>query len=129
MTNLVHVMLQRMLHEVRSGAVSVDGHGLRLVLSGGAPIAPATVADVLETLRCQYVQTYGLTETSPYLTLAILEPRLELPETRQLALRARTGRPFETVELDVVDDAGVPVARDDRTVGEIVARLSVTPGY
>lgn len=130
-TNLVPVMLQRMLHEVRSGAVSVDGHGLRLVLSGGAPIAPATVADVLETLRCEYVQTYGLTETSPYLTLAILEPRhRELPETRQLALRARTGRPFETVELDVVDDAGVPVARDDRTVGEIVARgSSVTPGY
>ena len=130
-TNLVPVMLQRMLHEVRSGAVAVDDHGLRLVLSGGAPIAPATVADVLETLRCEYVQTYGLTETSPYLTLAILEPRhRELPETRQLAIRARTGRPFETVELEVVDDAGVPVARDDRAVGEIVARgASVTPGY
>ncbi len=130
-TNLVPVMLQRMLHEVRSGAVAVDDHGLRMVLSGGAPIAPATVADVLETLRCEYVQTYGLTETSPYLTLAILEPRhRELPETRQLAIRARTGRPFETVELEVVDDAGVPVARDDRAVGEIVARgASVTPGY
>lgn len=130
-TNLVPVMLQRMLHEVRSGAVPVDDHGLRLVLSGGAPIAPATVADVLETLRCEYVQTYGLTETSPYLTLAILEPRhRELPEAHQLAIRARTGRPFETVELEVVDDAGVPVARDDRAVGEIVARgASVTPGY
>lgn len=130
-TNLVPVMLQRMLHEVKSGAVSMDGHSLRLVLSGGAPIAPATVADVLATLGCEYVQTYGLTETSPYLTLAMLEPRhRELSEARQLAIRARTGRPFETVELEVVDDDGRPVARDDRTVGEIVARgSSVTPGY
>lgn len=128
-TNLVPVMLQRILHEARGAGF--DGGSLRLVLSGGAPIAPATVAAVLEVLRCEYVQTYGLTETSPYLTLGILEPRhRQLSAEAQLARRARTGRPFETVELDVVDAEGRPVPRDDRAVGEIVARgPSVTPGY
>lgn len=130
-TNLVPVMLQRMLHEIQSGAVPLEDHALRLVLSGGAPIAPATVRNVLDTLRCEYVQTYGLTETSPYLTLALLEPRhRKLVPERQLAIRARTGRPFETVELDVLDDRSRPVPRDDRAVGEIVARgSSITPGY
>ncbi|MEL6713406.1 MAG: AMP-binding protein, partial [Planctomycetota bacterium] len=128
-TNLVPVMLQRILDAARRQAF--DGGSLRLVLSGGAPIAPATVRAVLDVLRCEYVQTYGLTETSPYLTLALLEPRHRaLDPDAQLARRSRTGRAFETVELDVVDEDGRPVPRDDATVGEIVARGStVTPGY
>lgn len=130
-TNLVPAMLQRMLHEVASGAVPFDGAALRLVLSGGAPIAKETVRRILETFKCEYVQTYGLTETSPYLTLATLEPaHRKLGDEEQLALRSRTGRAFETVELEVVDDDGQPVARDDAAVGEIVARgSSITPGY
>ncbi len=128
-TNLVPVMLQRML--AAAPEMGFDGGSLRLVLSGGAPIAPSTVAAVLDIFRCEYVQTYGLTETSPYLTLGILEPHhRKLSTELQLARRSRTGRPFETVELSVVDDEGQPVANDDRTVGEIVARGStITPGY
>ncbi len=128
-TNLVPTMLQRML--AAAPEMGFDGGSLRLVLSGGAPIAPATVAAVLDIFRCEYVQTYGLTETSPYLTLGILEPhhRKESAE-RQLARRSRTGRPFETVELNVVDKNGESVPLDDRTVGEIIARGStITPGY
>lgn len=128
-TNLVPTMLQRML--AAAPEMNFDGGSLRLVLSGGAPIAPATVAAVLDVFKCEYVQTYGLTETSPYLTLGILEPhhRKESNE-QQLARRSRTGRPFETVELRVVDDSGRPVPLDDRTVGEIVARgTTITPGY
>ncbi|MFT7168876.1 MAG: fatty-acyl-CoA synthase [Paracoccaceae bacterium] len=128
-SNLVPTMLQRML--AAAPEMGFDGGSLRLVLSGGAPISPAAVAAVLDTFKCEYVQTYGLTETSPYLTLGILEPHhRKESEERQLARRSRTGRAFETVELEVVDDGGLPVPRDDRTVGEIVARGStITPGY
>ena len=128
-TNLVPTMLQRML--AAAPEMNFQGGSMRLVLSGGAPISPATVAAVLDVFRCEYVQTYGLTETSPYLTLGLLEPhhRKEAPEA-QLARRSRTGRPFETVELRIVDSSGQPVPLDDRTVGEITARGStITPGY
>ncbi|MEM9802390.1 MAG: long-chain-fatty-acid--CoA ligase [Planctomycetota bacterium] len=126
-TNLVPTMLQRML--AAAPDVGFEGGSLRLVLSGGAPIAPATVREILRRFRCEFAQTYGLTETSPYLTLSLLEPRhRRQSEERQLARRARTGRPFETVEVEVVDDAGLPVARDDRTVGEVVARGSTVFG-
>jgi fatty-acyl-CoA synthase len=105
-TNLVPTMLQRML--AAAPGAGFAGGALRVVLSGGAPIAPATVRAVLETFRCEYVQTYGLTETSPYLTLSVLDARHRaLDPEAQLRRRARTGRPFETVELDVVDDDGV----------------------
>ena len=49
----------------------------------------------MQAFRCEYVQTYGMTETSPYLTLSTLKRSMrQLPEEQQLAYRARTGRPF-----------------------------------
>jgi fatty-acyl-CoA synthase len=76
------------------------------MLSGGAPIAPDVVRRILATFRCDYVQTYGMTETSPYLTLSLLTPALQqLPPEEQLHWKCKTGRPFHGVTLQVVDDA------------------------
>jgi len=129
LTNLVPTMLKRLVESPR--ARQADLASLRLMLSGGAPIAPALVRRVLEVLGCEYAQTYGMTETSPYLTLGILPEHLgRLDETELLRLRARTGRPFGEVELEVVDENGRRVPPDDRTVGEIRVRgATVTPGY
>jgi acyl-CoA synthetase (AMP-forming)/AMP-acid ligase II len=89
------------------------------------------VRRIVERLKCDYVQTYGMTETSPYLTVSLLAPHLEaLSFEERLRIKARTGRPFGGVELKVVDDAGDPVPADDRAVGEIWVRgPTVTPGY
>jgi fatty-acyl-CoA synthase len=129
LTNLVPTMLNLMVKHPR--ARDFDYGHLRLVMSGGAPIAPALVRAVIETFGCEYVQTYGLTETSPYLTMSLLSERLRaLPPEAQLAWRAKTGRPFVAVEVEVVDEQGAPVARDGQQVGEIWARGdTVTPGY
>ncbi|HED66613.1 MAG TPA: long-chain-fatty-acid--CoA ligase [Planctomycetes bacterium] len=129
LTNLVPTMLTRMVAAATKR--SFDPASLRLILSGGAPITPALVRRVLQTFRCEYVQTYGMTETSPYLTLGILTDELRaLPEPQRLAYLARTGRPFAGIDLEVVDEQGREVPRDDRTVGEIRVRgASVSPGY
>ncbi len=129
LTNLVPTMLNLMVkHEERE---RFDYRSLRLILSGGAPIAPAVVKAIVDTFRCEYVQTYGMTETSPYLTLSLLtEPLRALPPDEQLRYRAKTGRPFLTVELRILTDDGRPVAADDTEVGEIQVRgETVTPGY
>ncbi len=127
-TNLVPTMLNLMVKE--PGAGDRD-FALRMMLSGGAPIAPDVVRRILALFRCDYVQTYGMTETSPYLTLSLLTPELKrLPPEQQLHWQCKTGRPFRGVELQVVDDRGVPVPADERTVGEIRVRgATVTPGY
>jgi acyl-CoA synthetase (AMP-forming)/AMP-acid ligase II len=128
-TNLVPTMLGDLVNH--PGAAACDVSSLRLLLSGGAPIAPALVRRLVDTFGCEYVQTYGMTETSPYLTLSLLHPHLRrLPPDEQLFYRAKTGRPFKTVTLRVVDETGRPVASDGRQVGEIqVCGASVTPGY
>ena len=54
-----------------------DYRSLRALLSGGAPIAPEVVKKIVETFKCDYIQTYGMTETSPYLTLSILKDHLK----------------------------------------------------
>ena len=127
-TNLVPTMLNTMVKEPDAGART---YSLRTMLSGGAPIAPDVVRRILATFRCDYVQTYGMTETSPYLTLSLLSPELQrLPPEQQLAWKCKTGRPFHGVWLKVVDDAGEPIAADGKAIGEIRVRgATVTPGY
>jgi acyl-CoA synthetase (AMP-forming)/AMP-acid ligase II len=129
LTNLIPTMLARVLAE--PALARADRSSLRLVLTGGAPIAPAVVRRTMEALGCEYAQTYGMTETSPYLTLGLLPPHLAaLPFEEQLVWRAKTGRPFAAVELRVVGEDGEPVPADGVTVGEIQARgPTVTPGY
>jgi len=128
-TNLIPTMLNLMVrHESAPGR---DYSGLRAILSGGAPIAPALVREILELFGCQYVQTYGMTETSPYLTLGLLKPHLAtLPLEERVRWLAKTGRPFQGIELRVVDEQGRDVPADGTSVGEIRVRgETVTPGY
>lgn len=127
-TNLIPTMLNLM---VKQPDAKNRSYSLRVMLSGGAPIAPDVVKRILTTFSCDYVQTYGMTETSPYLTLSILpEALLRLPLEQQLHWKCKTGRAFLGVELRVVDDHGNPVANDGKAVGEIRVRgKTVTSGY
>jgi acyl-CoA synthetase (AMP-forming)/AMP-acid ligase II len=55
---------------------------------------------------------------------------LDYPSEQLLQIQSRTGRPFIGVEVRVVRPDGTEVERNDKEVGEIVARGPVvTPGY
>lgn len=129
LTNLIPTMLNLMVNDPE--VEKYDYRSLRVLLSGGAPIAPEVVRKVVETFRCDYIQTYGMTETSPYLTLSILKDHLKgLSSEDQLRFKAKTGREFIGVELKVVNEQGKEVQKDEREVGEIIVRGdSVTRGY
>jgi acyl-CoA synthetase (AMP-forming)/AMP-acid ligase II len=113
------------------GVDKYDCSSLRLLLSGGSPIAEKLVERAMDTFGCEYTQTYGMTETSPYLTVSTLKDHLrELSAEQQMRFRAATGREFITVELRVVDEQGREVRPDGQEVGEIIVRGdSVTSGY
>ena len=129
LTNLIPTMLNLMVNHPDVG--KFDYSSLRVLLSGGAPIAPEVVRKIVETFKCEYIQTYGMTETSPYLTLSILKEHLrELPNEDQLRFKSKTGREFIGVELKVVNDQGKEVKRDEKEVGEIIVKGDiVTKGY
>lgn len=128
-TNLIPTMLNLMVKHPT--AVGRDYAALRVILSGGAPIAPDVVRAIIATFGCDYVQTYGMTETSPYLTLSLLKNSLRaLSEREQVAYKCKTGRSFVTIELRVVGSDGRDIEPDERAVGEIRVRGdTVTPGY
>jgi acyl-CoA synthetase (AMP-forming)/AMP-acid ligase II len=128
-TNLIPTMLNLMVNHPDVG--KYDYGSLRVLLSGGAPIAPEVVRKVVGTFRCDYIQTYGMTETSPYLTLSILKDHLKkLPWDDQLRFKSKTGREFIGVDLKVVNDRGEEIKRDEKEVGEIIVKGDiVTKGY
>ena len=122
LSNLVPTMLVRLLEEARGG---VPEHRLRLVLSGGAPIAPDVIDRLVDAFGCAYAQTYGMTETSPYLTLSLpREDEHALPAEELRRLRAKTGRPFGRVAIANCDsgpesDMKVAIDMASRAVDEL----------
>jgi fatty-acyl-CoA synthase len=105
--------------------------GVRVV-TAGAPPAAATIQRMEGDFGWQLTQVYGLTETSPFIT--VCEPR---PEHQQLSpedravVKARQGVELATSgELLVVDADGKEVPHDGATLGEIVVRGNVVmEGY
>jgi fatty-acyl-CoA synthase len=128
-TNLIPTMLSDLVH--CPDADAYEYKSLRLLMSGGAPISPILVQQLAETFCCDYIQTYGLTETSPYLTFSLLKEHLKiLPPAEQMRYRSMTGRAALGVQLRVVDEGSKEVAADGNAVGEIIARGDrITPGY
>ncbi len=74
---------------------------------------------------------YGMSETCPILTLALLKPHmLEWPEDEQIKIRCRTGLPINNVELKLLDPDGKEVVHDGKSTGEVVVRSPwLTQGY
>jgi len=102
------------------------------VITAGAPPAAATIERIEGEFGWEVTQVYGLTETSPF--ISICEPRplhRSLPLAERAAVKARQGVELITSgELQVVDHAGHEVPHDGETMGEIVARGNVVmEGY
>jgi len=113
--------------EVRAGAP----RGVRL-FTAGAPPAAATIELVERELGWELTHVYGLTETSPLIT--VCEPLPEhriLPLEERAQIKARQGVELvSSGELRVVDENGNEVPCDGQTLGEISVRGNVVmKGY
>jgi fatty-acyl-CoA synthase len=107
-----------------------DLSSLQWISIGGAASSPTLVREVEEKLGCICYAGYGLTETSPVLSTAKPKPGEQLEGERRSAALAMTGYSIPGVELRVVDIDDIDVARDGKTVGEIIARSDgVMMGY
>ena len=128
-TNLIPTMLNRIIHSEEASPDRLES--MRIIMSGGAPIAPALVKQAMSLFGCEYVQTYGLTETSPYLTMStVMDHLADLDEEALFRIRASTGKEVLGVEMRLVDEGGGEIPADGKAVGEIIVRGDrVTPGY
>jgi fatty-acyl-CoA synthase len=108
-----------------------DVSSLRSVVIGGAPPPTSMIAAARKELGTDCLVGYGLSETTPVLTLAVVKDTLlDRPLEEQFARRAMTGVPVVGVELRIVDEAGHDVAHDGTAMGEIIVRADhVMKGY
>jgi long-chain acyl-CoA synthetase len=99
------------------GVESTDFSSLRTLVYGASPITDKVLIQGIETFGCEFIQVYGLTETTGAITQ--LDGVDHDPENRPHLLRS-CGRPYPWVEMRAVDATGkdVPVGE----VGELWTR-------
>jgi long-chain acyl-CoA synthetase len=95
---------------------------LRIIASGGAPIAPALISQIQETLpNCAFYNTYGMTEVASPATILRPADGAQHPSS--------VGLPVPGMTMRIVDiNEGKPLSANE--VGELWMRgPMVTPGY
>ncbi|MEW6270462.1 MAG: long-chain-fatty-acid--CoA ligase [Thermodesulfobacteriota bacterium] len=92
---------------------------LRYIVYGASPISEATLRRAMEVFRCEFLQGYGMTETTAAVTYLLpSDHRRALDGEPDLLLSA--GRAMVGTEVRVVDAEDRPVPPG--AVGEVVAR-------
>jgi fatty-acyl-CoA synthase len=102
------------------------------ILTAGAPPAAATIERIEGELGWVITHVYGLTETSPFITICESSPAHEtLSCAERSVIKARQGVELLTSgELRVVDEEGRDVPHDGKAIGEIIVRgNAVMKGY
>ncbi len=113
----VPAMFMMQLEEFRKGNYSLR---LRSGMMGGAPCPIEVVRGVRTRMGCDVCIGYGITETSPLITLT----RYEDDDSRRAE---SVGKPLPGVEVKVVDDVREELPRGK--IGEIAIRGNVMKGY
>src|SRR4030095_11154456 len=89
----------------------------------GAPPPAAFIERLERELGWQFIQIYGLTETSPLLTVSSPD---HYTREDDWVRRAHAGVEGIGVDIEVRDHEDRPVARDEHAVGEVCARAHVS---
>ncbi len=124
---MINLAMNHRLSEEQRAQLPQD---VRIGTAGSAP-PMALIKAMQERLGWKVIQIYGLTETSPFLTVSKLKPgMINLPVDEKYRVQTRTGYPMLGVEVRVVDESGADVASDGEAVGEVIARSNVVmKGY
>jgi acyl-CoA synthetase (AMP-forming)/AMP-acid ligase II len=111
---IVPAALQMMVNHPR--CQSVDYSRLKYILYGAAPIPLELLRQCINVFGAQFIQVYGMTETTG--TICMLPPEDHDPQGNKRMRSA--GKPLPGVELRIVDGAGNDLAFGN--VGEVWTR-------
>ena len=126
-TNLVPTMIKMMSDA--PDAERFDLSSLRLIYYGSSPMPLEWLNAARARFRgVSWYQGYGLTETSPILTVMDHETHLRCFESGDLARLRSVGTPVAGVQMRIVDRGDRVLATGE--TGEVVVRgPNVSPGY
>ena len=108
-----------------------DLSSLRRVMIGGAASSPELVERVERAFPgCECSSGYGLTETSPLITMAQSKASMRLPDAERRERQARAGWAVVGASIRVVDMDMRDVPRDGQAIGEVITLSDhVMDGY
>jgi long-chain acyl-CoA synthetase len=112
---LVPAVIQFLL--ATHGVDDTDFSTLRAIVYGASPIADDVLVHAMKRFGCEFIQVYGMTETTGAVTQ--LEGVDHDPKNRPDLLRS-CGKPYPWVEVRIVDSNGEDVPR--AAVGELWIR-------
>ena len=125
--NLVPTMASMLL---TSAGISKDFPTLRLIHLGGSTVPSEMVKQLESAFDCSCSCGYGLTETSPVLTISIIKSHLKEDPSSYYKRAAMTGIELPGNEVRVVDENGRDVIQDGEMIGEIITKSNlVMKGY
>ena len=107
-----------------------DLSSVRQIMLGGSAASPQLVRQLEKAFDCHCMASYGMTETSPVLTLSLHKSHLSLTEEQRYQLQSMTGYPIPGAEVRIVDAQDQELPWDGKSVGEIVVQAdTVMAGY
>jgi fatty-acyl-CoA synthase len=110
--------------------LNYDLSTLRRIVIGGAASSPTLIREVEEKLGCECFSGYGLTETSPTLSVSPMKSGMDWQGEQRFTGQAMTGYAIPGVDLRVVDPNDKDVPHDGQSIGEIIVRGDgVMEGY
>jgi acyl-CoA synthetase (AMP-forming)/AMP-acid ligase II len=109
-----------------------DLSSVKHVMMGGAPANTVLVEQVEEKIPgCVATGGYGLTETSPVLTVATIKAHITAESGKsKLRRKATAGYAVPGCEIRVVDPEGRDIESDGKQIGEVIVRGDIVmAGY
>ena len=127
--SLVPTMANMLLNAANSR--EYDLSSLQVIMLGGAAASPELVERLTDKFKCKVFAGYGLTETSPVLTMGKPKSTLTFStDSERYRRQSMAGWPVPNVEVRVVDLNDNDVPKDGQTIGEVIAQSdSVMEGY
>lgn len=127
--HMAPTVLNSLLQYVDQEKVQVK-ENVRVVIAGSAP-PPQFVKRVENELKWEFIQVYGMTESSPLSLVSTIRSHLKdtLKEDKH-RMKAKAGYSMIGCEVKVVDEKGEEVKWDGKQIGEVVTRSNgVMKGY
>ena len=97
-----------------------DFSSLRGLLAGGAAVPQVMIETFRDRYQVNLVQGYGMTETSPLVSVSI--PPHGTPPEKEIEFRVKAGRVMAGAQVRVTADDGNVLPNDGATVGEFEIR-------
>lgn len=111
------------INELSQNRSKYDLSSLKSMICGGSA-PPRAMIDWFESnLGIEFIQAWGMTETSPLGTVCRLKPNMKSwPREKQLDVKQRAGIYAPGLQIRIADDAGNEVAHDGTAMGRLLIR-------